>query len=85
MRLKRQQHINLTEKKYIAALASGYVENRQNIFLDSSSTANILAKNLAAFNDLNISTTNLETAIYLNLHTQNKINVIGGEYDWYIF
>ena len=73
-----KQHINLTEKKYIAALASGYVENRQNIFLDSSSTANILAKNLAAFSDLNIATTNLETAIYLNLHTQNKINVIGG-------
>lgn len=73
-----KQHLNLNEKKYIAALASGYVENRQSIFLDSSSTANVLAKSLDAFNDLNITTTNLETATYLSLHTQNKVNIMGG-------
>lgn len=73
-----KQHINLSEKKYIAQLASAYVQNRQNIFIDSSSTANILARCLGSFKDLNIVTTNLETAIYLNLHTQNKISIIGG-------
>lgn len=73
-----KQHLNLSEKKYIASLAAGFIENRQNIFLDSSSTANTLSHFLEAFKDLNITTTNLETAIYLNLHTQNKINVLGG-------
>ncbi|WP_228706358.1 MULTISPECIES: DeoR/GlpR family DNA-binding transcription regulator [Lactobacillus] len=46
--------------------------------MDNSSTANILARCLGTFKDLNIVTTNLETAIYLNLHTQNKISIIGG-------
>lgn len=73
-----KQHLNLNEKKYIAELASAYVENRQSVFLDSSSTVNILSHYLGSFKDLNIVTTNLETAIYLNLHTKNKVSVIGG-------
>lgn len=77
--IEYKKNVNQKEKKYIAALASEYIETNQVIFLDGSSTSNALSTYLRNFKSLNIYTTNLDTALYLAHHTQNKVNVIGGQ------
>lgn len=71
-------NLHTKEKNYIASLASEYIQDNQVIFLDGSSTSNILAHNLLNFQNLFIATTNMSTAIYLSKNSSNKILALGG-------
>lgn len=73
-----KQKIHWRQKKYISRLAMDYIKDNQVIFLDGSSTSNALARYLKSFESLKIVTTNMSTAIFLNLYTKNKVYATGG-------
>lgn len=73
-----KENVRAKQKHYIAGLATNYIQENQTIFLDGSSTCTILAKDLSSFEHLTVITTNLVTATYLSLNTQNKVIIVGG-------
>lgn len=69
---------NKEQKNYIAEIALDFIEDFNTIFLDSSSTSFIFAKQLVKRSHLTILTTNLNTALLLNSLTDHSVYIIGG-------
>lgn len=71
--------INSEEKKLISELAIDFVEDFNTIFLDSSSTCQYLSEQLDRRKGLTIATTNLSTALMIDVKdNNNKLISIGG-------
>ncbi len=70
---------NADAKKMIADLAIDFISEDQTLFLDSSSTCFLLAKQLNFFKHLTVVTNGLLTAHMLSEETSSKIFCTGGE------
>lgn len=66
------------EKRIIAELAIDFVEDYATIFLDSSSTSQILSEKLNKKKKLTVFTTNLTTAMKVESKKRNRAYCIGG-------
>lgn len=69
---------NSMKKQVIADQAIRHVRDGMTIFLDSSSTVNILAKGLEKFNNLKVITNGLKTAMLLSEYKNVKVMCTGG-------
>lgn len=66
------------KKERIASLAARFTEEASTLFMDSSSTAYYLAKQLGNHTGKSIITNGLATANYLNEHTAATVYITGG-------
>lgn len=70
---------NEMQKQIIASQALKYIRDGMTLFLDSSTTIYILARNLDAFSNLCIITNSLKTALYLSSQKGITVMCTGGE------
>ncbi|NVK20330.1 MAG: DeoR/GlpR transcriptional regulator [Methylocystaceae bacterium] len=77
---KSRMRVMAQEKSQIAVRAAKLIENEATVFLDNSSTACFLARQLAKRNDLTIITLSLEIANILSTGPKgNRVILSGGE------
>lgn len=69
---------NSMKKQVIAQLALRHIHDGMTIFLDSSSTVNVLAKSLEKFNNLKVITNGLKTAMLLSEYKNITLMCTGG-------
>lgn len=74
-----REHENVKAKKKIVDIAKAYIKNSYSIFMDSSSTCNMLVPALSSFKGLTVFTTGIKNAILLSEKTNAKVFVPGGE------
>lgn len=72
---------NIEAKQKIAALASSFLEDDLNIFLDAGTTIQALLDSLTKFNNLNIVTYDLEIAYRLSNFPNLSVYILGGYID----
>lgn len=67
-----------TEKKHIGYAATQFINEKDTIFLDVSTTVNEMIPFLTSFKDLTIITNSIESAYLLSKHTNFHLIMIGG-------
>lgn len=79
--LENKKSKNIEAKQKIAALASSFLEDDLNIFLDAGTTIQALLDSLTKFNNLNIITYDLEIAYRLSNFPNLSVYILGGYID----
>jgi DeoR/GlpR family transcriptional regulator of sugar metabolism len=70
------------EKAAIARTALAHVQAGETLYLDSGSTALLLAKELTRVEGLNVVTNSIPVFTYLGREMDKKVTVVGGEYSF---
>ncbi|MGP6147541.1 DeoR/GlpR family DNA-binding transcription regulator [Jeotgalibaca sp. A122] len=76
--IEARRNSNLTDKTIIGQVAASFVNERDTIFLDVSTTVNEMIPHLLAYEHLTIVTYSLEAAYLLSKQTTFDIIMIGG-------
>lgn len=73
-----RENQNSVRKQVIADQAFKYIRDGMTLFLDSSTTVSMLAKKLGRFNDLNVITNGIKTAMLLSDEPNIRLLCTGG-------